>query len=116
MFRNYRGLLSKRFILFFTSFDGYDSCACLHLIRYGFYFFKVKGLSQEELDGRHELVLSLRDKIEAVQDGSAPGNGWAASTSYTNIRFDTNVSGNIYIYRPCLFTCRGPVTGCRSSG
>ncbi|CAN6905674.1 unnamed protein product [Brassica oleracea] len=53
---------------------------------------KVKGLSQEELDGRHELVLSLRDKIEAVQDGSAPGNGWAASTSYTNIRFDTNVS------------------------
>ncbi|KAF2591811.1 hypothetical protein F2Q70_00041223 [Brassica cretica] len=53
---------------------------------------KVKGLSQEELDGRNELVLSLRDKIEAVQDGSAPGNGWAASTSYTNIRFDTNVS------------------------
>lgn len=81
-----------------------------------FLLFKVKGLSQEELDGRNELVLSLRDKIEAVQDGSAPGNGWAASTSYTNIRFDTNVSGNIYIYRPCLFTCRGPVTGCRSSG
>ncbi|KAF3498545.1 hypothetical protein DY000_02056814 [Brassica cretica] len=53
---------------------------------------KVKGLSQEELDGRNELVLSLSDKIEAVQDGSAPGNGWAASTSYTNIRFDTNVS------------------------
>ncbi|KAL0653138.1 hypothetical protein Bca4012_095829 [Brassica carinata] len=58
---------------------------------------KVKGLSQEELDGRHELVLSLRDKIEAVQDGSAPGNGWAASTSYTNIRFDTNDQGLDFI-------------------
>ncbi|KAL0848573.1 hypothetical protein Bca101_021820 [Brassica carinata] len=53
-----------------------------------------KGLSQEELDVRNELVLSLREKIEAVPDGSVPENDWAASSSYTNIRFDTNVSDN----------------------
>ncbi|CAH8303008.1 unnamed protein product [Eruca vesicaria subsp. sativa] len=53
---------------------------------------KVKGLSQEELDVRNDLVLSLRDKIETVPEGSVPSNGWTASTSYTNIRFDTNVS------------------------
>ncbi|KAG2260861.1 hypothetical protein Bca52824_080155 [Brassica carinata] len=52
---------------------------------------KVKGLSQGELDARNELVLSLREKIEDVPDGSVPTNGWAASTSYTNIRVDTNV-------------------------
>ncbi|KAL0714950.1 hypothetical protein Bca4012_021929 [Brassica carinata] len=55
---------------------------------------KVKGVSQEELDARNELVLSLRERVEAVPDGSVPANGWAAPTSYTNIRFDTNVSDN----------------------
>ncbi|CAH2063234.1 unnamed protein product [Thlaspi arvense] len=54
---------------------------------------KVKGLSKEELDARNDLVLSLRDKIEAIPEASAPVvNGWAASTSYSNIRFDTSVS------------------------
>ncbi|AEE80206.1 syntaxin of plants 73 [Arabidopsis thaliana] len=54
---------------------------------------KVKGLSKEELDARNDLVLSLRDKIEAIPESSAPVvGGWEASTSYSNIRFDTNVS------------------------
>ncbi|KAJ0246508.1 Syntaxin-73 [Hirschfeldia incana] len=53
---------------------------------------KVKGLSQEELDVRNDLVLSLREKIETIPDGSVSTNGWTASTSYTNIRFNTNVS------------------------
>ncbi|XP_010413400.1 PREDICTED: syntaxin-73 isoform X2 [Camelina sativa] len=54
---------------------------------------KVKGISKEELDVRNDLVLSLRDKIEAIPDTSAPVvGGWPGSTSYSNIRFDTNVS------------------------
>ncbi|CAE6078552.1 unnamed protein product [Arabidopsis arenosa] len=54
---------------------------------------QVKGLSKEELDVRNDLVLSLRDKIEAIPETSAPVvGGWEASTSYSNIRFDTNVS------------------------
>ncbi|KAG5386503.1 hypothetical protein IGI04_037973 [Brassica rapa subsp. trilocularis] len=53
---------------------------------------KVKGLSQEEFDARNDMVLSLREKIESVPEGSLPTNGWTASTSYTNIRLDTNVS------------------------
>lgn len=58
--------------------------------------FQVKGISKEELEARNDLVLSLRDKLEAIPEVSAPVNGWAASTSYSNIRFDTNVSGNVY--------------------
>ncbi|KAF8108528.1 hypothetical protein N665_0108s0063 [Sinapis alba] len=54
---------------------------------------KVRGLSQEELDARNELVLSLREEIEAVPEASVPTrNGWTASSSYTKIRFDMNVS------------------------
>ncbi|XP_009116809.1 syntaxin-73 [Brassica rapa] len=53
---------------------------------------RVKGLSQEEFDARNDMVLSLREKIESVPEGSVPINGWTASTSYTNIRLDTNVS------------------------
>ncbi|RID47657.1 hypothetical protein BRARA_I04235 [Brassica rapa] len=52
---------------------------------------RVKGLSQEEFDARNDMVLSLREKIESVPEGSVPINGWTASTSYTNIRLDTNV-------------------------
>ncbi|CAL9245526.1 unnamed protein product [Arabidopsis halleri] len=56
---------------------------------------KVKGLSKEELDVRNDLVLSLSDKIEAIPETSAPVvGGWEASTSYSNIRFDTNVSNH----------------------
>ncbi|XP_006291675.2 syntaxin-73 [Capsella rubella] len=54
---------------------------------------KVKGVSKEELDARNDLVLLLRDKIEAIPETSAPVIGsWPASTSHSNIRFDTNVS------------------------
>ncbi|XP_024012786.1 syntaxin-73 [Eutrema salsugineum] len=55
---------------------------------------KVKGISKEELDDRNDLVLSLRDKIDAIPEASAPLSACAASTSYSNIRFDNNVSGH----------------------
>ncbi|KAJ8748996.1 hypothetical protein K2173_013436 [Erythroxylum novogranatense] len=58
---------------------------------------KVKGLSKEELGARTELVYALKDRIEAVPDGStsaasqpgASGSGPSAS-SYTGIKFDSN--------------------------
>ncbi|CAA7023035.1 unnamed protein product [Microthlaspi erraticum] len=43
---------------------------------------KVKGVSEEEVEARNDLVLALRDRIEAIPEGSAPvSSGWAASTS-----------------------------------
>ncbi|XVF80104.1 hypothetical protein PTKIN_Ptkin15bG0043600 [Pterospermum kingtungense] len=54
---------------------------------------KVKGLSKEEVEARNDLVASLKDRIEAIADGSAAApkqsGGWATSTSYTAIKFDS---------------------------
>ncbi|KAH7848751.1 hypothetical protein Vadar_007244 [Vaccinium darrowii] len=56
---------------------------------------KVRGLSKEELEARTELVSVLKDRIEAIPDGSTTHNGaqqtggWAASASSKGIRFDT---------------------------
>ncbi|KAI8571976.1 hypothetical protein RHMOL_Rhmol01G0162900 [Rhododendron molle] len=56
---------------------------------------KVKGLSREELEARTDLVSVLKERIEAIPDGSTTSNGsqqtggWAASASTTGIRFDT---------------------------
>ncbi|KAF7153014.1 hypothetical protein RHSIM_Rhsim01G0163700 [Rhododendron simsii] len=56
---------------------------------------KVKGLSREELEARTNLVSVLKERIEAIPDGSTTNNGsqqtggWAASASSTGIRFDT---------------------------
>lgn len=57
--------------------------------------FQVKGLSREELEARTDLVSVLKERIEAIPDGSTTNNGsqqtggWAASASSTGIRFDT---------------------------
>ncbi|KAG2725323.1 hypothetical protein I3843_01G059900 [Carya illinoinensis] len=61
-------------------------------------FKKVKGLSKEELEARNDLVSALKEKIEAIPDGSTtsgtkePG-GWTASASYTGIKIDTTSDG-----------------------
>ncbi|EOX95908.1 Syntaxin of plants 71 [Theobroma cacao] len=59
---------------------------------------KVKGLSREELEARNDLVYSLKDRIEAIPDGSTAAakqsggvsGGWAASSSYTGIKIDSS--------------------------
>ncbi|XP_052194793.1 syntaxin-71-like isoform X2 [Diospyros lotus] len=55
---------------------------------------KVKGLSEEELQGRSDLVSALKERIEAIPDGSTVAakqtSGWAASASYTGIKFDSS--------------------------
>ncbi|XP_010544751.1 PREDICTED: syntaxin-73-like [Tarenaya hassleriana] len=57
---------------------------------------KIKGLSKEELEARNDLVLSLRERVEAIPDGSeAPAkgtSGWATSTSYSALRIETTTS------------------------
>ncbi|XP_031391308.1 syntaxin-71-like [Punica granatum] len=56
-------------------------------------FKKVKGLSKEELEARNDLVLALKDRIEAIPDGTVGGSsqngGSMASTSRMGIKFDT---------------------------
>ncbi|TXG62910.1 hypothetical protein EZV62_009904 [Acer yangbiense] len=60
-------------------------------------FKKVKGLSKEELEARNDLVLALKDRIDAIPDGSTTAAkqtvGGATSTSYTGIKFDSNADG-----------------------
>ncbi|KAA8516075.1 hypothetical protein F0562_019254 [Nyssa sinensis] len=58
---------------------------------------KVKGLSKEELEARSDLVSALKERIEAIPDGSTSGAnqtvGWAASASRTGIKFDSTSGG-----------------------
>ncbi|KAK3194762.1 hypothetical protein Dsin_026072 [Dipteronia sinensis] len=60
-------------------------------------FKKVKGLSKEELEARNDLVFALKDRIDAIPDGSTTAAkqtvGGATSTSYTGIKFDSNADG-----------------------
>ncbi|XP_059634196.1 syntaxin-71-like [Cornus florida] len=53
---------------------------------------KVKGLSREDLEARSDLVASLKERIEAIPDGSTNGakqnGGWSASSSHTGIKID----------------------------
>ncbi|XP_030489965.2 syntaxin-71 isoform X1 [Cannabis sativa] len=65
-------------------------------------FKKVKGLSNEEVEARNDLVLTIKERIEAIPDGSSSSNGanraehggWTASTtSYTGIKFDSTSDG-----------------------
>ncbi|XP_050204134.1 syntaxin-71-like [Mercurialis annua] len=60
---------------------------------------KVKGLSKDELEARSDLVSALKEKIEAIPDGStntAKQTGdWAApSTSHGGIKFDSTYDGS----------------------
>ncbi|KAG5565861.1 hypothetical protein RHGRI_001689 [Rhododendron griersonianum] len=63
---------------------------------------KVKGLSREELEARTDLVSVLKERIEAIPDGSTTSNGsqqtggWAASASSTGIRFDTTSDSHVW--------------------
>ncbi|XP_024035205.1 syntaxin-71 [Citrus clementina] len=61
---------------------------------------KVKGLSKEEQETRHDLVLGLSERIEAIPDGNTnatkANGGWATSASNKNIKFDSGV----YHYKP----------------
>ncbi|KAH9660891.1 Syntaxin-71 [Citrus sinensis] len=54
---------------------------------------KVKGLSKEEQETRHDLVLGLSERIEAIPDGNTnatkANGGWATSASNKNIKFDS---------------------------
>ncbi|KAJ8642954.1 hypothetical protein MRB53_004702 [Persea americana] len=58
---------------------------------------KVKGLTQEELAARNDLVLALPERIEAIPDGTAAGpkqtGHWTASASRTDIKFDSTSDG-----------------------
>ncbi|KAL5863453.1 hypothetical protein ACOSQ3_000967 [Xanthoceras sorbifolium] len=60
-------------------------------------FKKIKGLSKEE-EARSDLVSALKDRIEAIPDGSTTATkktgGGATSTSYTGIKIDSNSGGN----------------------
>ncbi|KAH9660890.1 Syntaxin-71 [Citrus sinensis] len=54
---------------------------------------EVKGLSKEEQETRHDLVLGLSERIEAIPDGNTnatkANGGWATSASNKNIKFDS---------------------------
>ncbi|GMY23699.1 syntaxin-71-like isoform X2 [Fagus crenata] len=59
---------------------------------------KVKGLSKEELEARNDSVSALKERIEAIPDGSTTSGakqtgGWTASTSYTGIKIDSASEG-----------------------
>ncbi|KAJ4970824.1 hypothetical protein NE237_003923 [Protea cynaroides] len=57
---------------------------------------KVSGLTKEELAIRHDLVLALPGRIQAIPDGSAnaaKSGGWAASASRSEIKFDSTSNG-----------------------
>ncbi|XP_010523765.1 PREDICTED: syntaxin-73 [Tarenaya hassleriana] len=61
---------------------------------------KVRGLSKEELEARNDLVLSLRERIDAIPDGSEAvtkeTGGWTSSTSYSTVRLETSSSDGRY--------------------
>ncbi|GKU96772.1 hypothetical protein SLEP1_g9967 [Rubroshorea leprosula] len=60
---------------------------------------KVKGLSKEEFEARSDLVSALKERIEAIPDGSTTAvnqtqtGSWVASTSVTGIKFDSTSDG-----------------------
>lgn len=52
---------------------------------------KVKGLSPEEQSTRQDMVITLRDMIQLIPDGTSSAKqagDWGASTSHKNIKFD----------------------------
>ncbi|BBG97555.1 syntaxin of plants 71 [Prunus dulcis] len=54
---------------------------------------KVKGLSKEDLVARSDLVTVLKERIEAIPDGSTSGakqtGGWTDSAPYAGIKIDS---------------------------
>ncbi|KAG8644578.1 syntaxin-72 [Manihot esculenta] len=55
---------------------------------------KVKGLSKEELEICHDLVLALPERIQAKPDGTIVKDkqtgGWAGSAPNKNVKFDSS--------------------------
>ncbi|CAL8123125.1 unnamed protein product [Prunus armeniaca] len=58
---------------------------------------KVKGLSKEDLVARSDLVSVLKERIEAIPDGSTSGakqtGGWTDSAPYAGIKIDSTSDG-----------------------
>ncbi|KAI5345660.1 PREDICTED: syntaxin-71 [Prunus dulcis] len=58
---------------------------------------KVKGLSKEDLVARSDLVTVLKERIEAIPDGSTSGakqtGGWTDSAPYAGIKIDSTSDG-----------------------
>ncbi|KAJ7947789.1 syntaxin-71-like [Quillaja saponaria] len=57
---------------------------------------KVKGLTNEEIAARDDLVLALPERIQAIADGitaaaAKQAGGWGASSSNKHIKFDSSV-------------------------
>lgn len=69
---------------------------------YKLYQQQVKGLSQEDLAGRSDLVLALPERIQAIPDGNsvaANKSGGRGSSSDMNINFETGVVQLVIIER-----------------
>ncbi|XP_042964869.1 syntaxin-73-like isoform X2 [Carya illinoinensis] len=74
-------------------------------------FKKVKGISKEELEARNDLVFALKEKIDAISDGSTTNGakqtgGGATSTSYTGIKFNSTSGNNLSnrgYHKPVIF-------------
>ncbi|GMN44977.1 hypothetical protein TIFTF001_014163 [Ficus carica] len=64
-------------------------------------FKKVKGLSEEEVHARKELVSTIKERIEEIPDGTSngakPTEGWIAATSYTGIKIDSTSGNNPFV-------------------
>ncbi|KAJ7962426.1 syntaxin-71-like [Quillaja saponaria] len=60
-------------------------------------FKRVKRLSKEEVEARNDLVVALKERIEAIPDGTTNGSKqtgtWTASASYTGIKIDSTSDG-----------------------
>lgn len=81
----------------------------------------MKGISKEELEARNDLVHSLKDRIEAIPDGSSTATkqstaGWATSTSYTGIKFDSSSGNNNLFVGIFYFQDINIIKRCECSG
>lgn len=58
----------------------------------------MKGLTQEEIETRMDLVFSLPERIKAIPEGGTSsgakqtGGNWGTSASHKNIKFDSGDS------------------------
>ncbi|KAI4355108.1 hypothetical protein L6164_003912 [Bauhinia variegata] len=59
-----------------------------------------KGVSNEEMNDRNDLVSDLKERIERIPDGTAAGlqqtGGWAASASHSAIKIDHISEGKFH--------------------
>lgn len=73
---------------------------------------QVKGLSKEEHEARNDLASAMRERIEAIPDGSTTAvktgsGGGIASASYTGIKIDSTFGNNFGLaYLPSFIYLR----------